>query len=349
MIKNKLDFKLVNIAIICLIVFLIYQTSTVWLGFINDIIYIGLPFFFAFAIAYALYPSVQFLERKKLPKGLSIAIVLASVALILALVLVLVVPLLFEQSQSLFNGILTFITDLSVKWDVNLGDLSATLDESFDKIIASMSEYVSNGAISFLNASLAAVTNFFIVLAASIYFLIDMDKIRTRAKKFFKRTSLKTFEYFKTLDHEMKQYLIGFIKISLISVVEYFLVYQIIGHPNALLIGFLALIGGLVPYFGGMIVNVIAAITASVVSPQLLLYTVIAFIILAQVDGYLINPLVYGKSNKIHPLVGIVAVFAFGYLMGIVGVIIAMPLAIAIIATYRFFKEDILYKISGVK
>lgn len=347
MIKNKLDYKLVNFAILCLIIFLIHQTTGVWMGILKNLWTIIAPFFFAFAIAYALYPSIQFLQNKKIPKNISIVIVLLLVALLAALVIVLVVPVLFTQTQELFNLIITFITEFSIDWEIDLGGLSDALNESFSDILKAMSTYLSNGAVSFVNSSLSAITNFFIGLAAAIYFLIDMDKIREHAKVSFKKRSKKTFLYFQTLDHEMKKYLTGFIKISLISVVEYFVVYAIIGHPNALLIGFLALIGGLIPYFGGMIVNVIAAITASVVSTNLLIATIIAFIILAQVDGYIINPNVYGKTNKIHPLVGIIAVFAFGYLLGFTGVVVAMPLAIALITTYRFFDDDIIEKFAN--
>ena len=71
----------------------------------------------------------------------------------------------------------------------------------------------------------------------------------------------------------------GFIKIVFITLIEYTVVYTIIGHPNALLLGFLAMITQLIPYFGGIITNIIAAITAIVVSPALLIKTVITIFI----------------------------------------------------------------------
>ena len=46
MLKNKLDFKLVNLAIIVLIIFLLYQTGNLWIGVVNKILQIGLPFLF---------------------------------------------------------------------------------------------------------------------------------------------------------------------------------------------------------------------------------------------------------------------------------------------------------------
>ena len=137
--------------------------------------------------------------------------------------------------------------------------------------------------------------------------------------------------------------------ISKNTLIEYTLVYTIIGHPNAILLGCLAMIANLIPYFGGMINNAVAAITAFVISPALFIKTVILFVILSIIDGNVINPLVYGKTNKVHPLVVIMSVFAGGALFGILGIIISLPFAIIIIATFKYFKDDVKDKIEDIK
>ena len=154
--------------------------------------------------------------------------------------------------------------------------------------------------------------------------------------------SKKMYDYVTTLDNEMEMYLSGFMKIVIISFFEYSIIYTIIGHPNAVLLGGLASFGNLIPYFGGIITNVIAAVTAFVISPELFIKTCIVFMICSSIDGYLINPMVYGKTNKVHPLVVIISVFAGGILFGILGIIISLPLSILIIATVKFFKDDII-------
>jgi predicted PurR-regulated permease PerM len=147
----------------------------------------------------------------------------------------------------------------------------------------------------------------------------------------------------------MKNYLIGIMKVMLITVVEYSLAYLIIGHPNAILLGVLAMIGVLIPYFGGMLTNVVAAVTAFVISPALFVRTVITFAVLSMVDGYIINPLVYGKSNNVHPLIVIMSVFVGGKLLGIFGIMISFPLAVIILSTIKFFKEDINEKFENIR
>jgi len=348
MFKNKVDFKLINIALFVLIIFLLYQTSSLWIGLINVISKITFPFLIAFAVAYALYPFTKYLEENKIPKKLSIFIVIAIVVAIFGITLFMVFPLLFEQLGSLFNSIITFIKEISLEYDIDFGPLQSTLSDSFNEIIKTLGKYISDGAISVISISVNYLSIAFIAIASAIYFLNDMDKIRTGIKKKLSKKT-KMYNYVRALDYAMKNYVTGFLKIVLITVFEYGIVFLIIGHPNAILLGFLAAIASLIPYFGGMFTNVIAAITAFVISPALFIKTVIAFFILSGIDSYVINPYVYGKTNEVHPLVVILSVFAGGKLLGVLGIIISLPVAILIITTYHYFKNDINDKIETNK
>lgn len=349
MIKNKIDFKLINIALIVLIVYLMYRTGNLWIGVASKILTIIMPFFFAFIVAYALHPIVKALEKRKIPKGLAIFIVIAMIVGIAIFIVCLIAPVFINQLTSLFNSIMTFIKELSLDLDLNLGTIQDSLNNTFNEVISKIGKDVSNGAINFIGSSISVISTIFIGFSAAIYFLIDMDNIRIWIKKKLKRKSKKMYQYIRTLDQEMKNYLSGFIKIIFISFFEYSLAFLIIRHPNALLLGTLAAVANLIPYFGGIITNIIAAVTAFVINPLLFIKTLVVFFILSAIDGYLINPLVYGKTNKVHPIVVILSVFAGGILFGTIGIVISLPLAIIIIATYKFFEEDISEKIEDIK
>ena len=349
MFKDKLNFRLVNLTIAAMAFSVLYSTGPLWTGILSKIWEIVFPFLIAFILAYALYPFLEFLIKKKVPKGVAVGIILAIIVGIFAILVALIFPLLFNQLSSLLNGILQFVKELTNSYDLNLGPLQQSLTSTFNDIISSLGKYVSDGAVSAINSSLSVVSVILIVLAAAIYLLVDMKKIRKEFKEFLLSKNVKLYNYFKILDTEMKNYLTGFIKIVGITLVEYTLAFVIIGHPNALLLGCLAAIATLIPYFGGMITNVIAAITAFVISPGLFIRTMICFLILSAVDGYVINPYVYGKTNEVHPLVVIFSVFAGGILFGIVGIIISLPLAIIIIATYKFYKRDINEKLVDIR
>lgn len=350
MIKNKLDYKLVNLALIVLIMFLIYKTGNLWLGILDKVLAILIPVIIAFAIAYALYPFLKKMEEKKIPKWLGVTIIITLIISLGALIIYLITTVMFNQVSSLFNNIMSFISSLGkYDFDINLVGLETTLQDTFKTILSNLGTYVSDGALNIVNASIGVLSKILIIFAVFIYFLIDMDKIRKEIKDFFKTKSNKIFNYVKALDEEMKKYLSGLVQVIIITLVEYTLVYTLIGHPNAILLGFLAAVANLIPYFGGIGVNIIAAITAFSVSPSLLVRTIIAFGVLSSIDSYVINPTVYGKTNSIHPLVTIIALFAGGIIFGIAGVFISFPLALMAVTTYKYFKEDISKNIKKVK
>ena len=341
MIKNKLDFKLINIALIAVICFFIYQASPLWLGILDKILKILLPLFAGFVIAYALYPILEILVEKKIPKSLGIGIILLALIAIIVTIIILLIPLLSTQIVSLIDSLIIFIKDITTNFNIDLGNIGDTLFKTFNEIISNVGKYVSDGAVKTINASINVVSNVFIALASGIYFLIDMDKIREEVKKYLRNKSNKLYRYISLLDHEIKNYIKGFLVIVCISFFEYTLLYYIIGHPNALLLGILSALGNFIPYFGGIFVQIIGVITGFALSTSLGISVIVATLISSTIDSYVLNPLIYGKSNQVHPIIVIAAVFGGGILFGFIGIIIALPLSILILSSIKFYKEEI--------
>lgn len=347
--KNKINFRLVNFTILILAIFLIYSVKSLWMGAIDKILAILFPFLISFAIAYALYPFLKKLMEKGLPKWLSVLIVsLLSFGLFILLI-ILVIPLLYEQTLLFISNFSTFLTDISSKYEVNFGELQSTLSDFSSNLIKEFGNSISAGAMGIVNASFSIIAAFVVVIFVSIYILIDMDKIRIAVKDYLKQKKKKTYNYVKLLDKEITNYFTGMGKNMLYQLIEYTTVFFLIGHPNYLLLGVLSAVTNLIPYFGGFIVNILALIIASVISTKLTILTLIVCLICPQLDSYVIAPRVYGKTNNIHPLVNIFAVFAGGVLWGFWGILIALPVTIIIMATFKYFRKDIGNRIDDLK
>lgn len=345
MIKNKLNYRLVNIALTCVIIYLVYKSRNFWLIILRTTNKIFLPFMSAFFVAYIFYPFLNFLIKKKIPKILGILLIIFIVIGIFVICSIIICPSLFSEITSLINYIITFINQISLKYNINFFDFEEYLYE----LIKYLGKYFSDSAVSIVNYLVNSLIKTFVTFTLSIYFLSDMDKIRNIFKKFIIKRNYRSFDCLKIVDNEMNKYFIAFLKLMAISFFEYTIVYMIIGHPNAIMLGILVSIFGVIPYIGGIITNIIAAITAFTIGPQLFIKTLISFMILSIVDGYIINPLVYGKSNQIHPLFIIFAVATGEILGGIAGMIISLPIAIILSTIIKFYHNDFNYIKNKVK
>ncbi len=347
--NNKLNFKLLNLLIIIVIICLLYFIRGLWIGIVVNIFKIVAPFLLAFAIAYVIYPLVKKLINAGSPKWLSILTVCILLVGIIAIILLLTVPLLYEQILLFLSNISVFLSDMSSKYEINFGSLQSSLTDFSTNIISSIGSSISNGAISVVNASIGVITNGMVVLCSAVYFLIDMDKIRTGIKKYLNMRSKRTSQYLKSLDTELTKYIGGMGLNILIQIAEYTIAFGIIGHPNYLILGILSGISAIIPWFGGFIVATLSLLVSSVISTKMFLLTAVICVICPTLDGNVIGPKVYGKTNSLHPLLVIFSVSAGGIIAGFWGIILSLPIAIIVKTTYGFYKNDIYKKYYRIK
>jgi predicted PurR-regulated permease PerM len=302
------------------IIYFIYETKGLWINIGNKMLSILFPFLISFTLAYALYPLVKFFENY-FSKIISIVITI----FLVILTFILLIPLLINQLGCLITEVLAFIKEMSLKYEFDL--------ELLTNYINDIDKYISG----IIKTSIEIFSISFITLASTIYLLFDMKRIREKIKIYC--NTKNNYKYIKALDDSMHNYFDGFIKIIIITIIEYSITFFLIGHPNAILLGILAAIGNLIPFFGGLITNIIAAITSFVIDPKLFIRTLITFIVLSIVDSYIINPYIYSKSNKLHPIIVIFSIFAGGKLFGMKGIIVSLPITILIITTINYYKK----------
>ena len=347
--NDKVNFKLVNLLLIIAIICLLYFIRGLWIGIVTNIFNIIAPFALAFCLAYVIYPLVRKLMESGAPKWLAILTVCILGFGSIFLIVMLTVPLLYEQILLFLSNISMLLSDLSTKYELNFGGLQSSLTEFSTNIIASLGNSISNSAITAVSGSVNVITTGIVVICAAIYFLIDMPKIRETVKKYFNRKNRRTCLFLEKLDDELTKYIGGLGKNNLIQVIEYTLAFLIIGHPNYLILGIISGLSAIIPWFGGFLVAVISLLVSSVISTKLFVLTVIICVICPILDGNVIGPRVYGKSNQLHPLLVIFAVSAGGALGGFWGIVLSLPIAIVIKTTYNFYRRDIDKRIKFMK
>jgi len=126
-------------------------------------------------------------------------------------------------------------------------------------------------------------------------------------------------------------YTLGNIAISALAIAATWIVLSILGVPYALALGFVVGFFDLVPLIGATIGAIVVALATLPVDFPKATIVWIAFIILWQrFEDYVVQPAVYGRALKVNPLVTIVSLLVGGALLGILGVLLAIPTAAAI-------------------
>lgn len=346
--SNKLNYRLVNVLLLMAIIYIVVATSSYWNGIILKVFHVIIPFFLAFIFAYILEPFVKKLENKGVRRSLAIFLVILIFLTLIVLLIWFTVPTIYEQLVTFSIYITEVISDVSNRFDINLGSYQYAINDSLNEVIKKLGSYISNGTIDILGKSVNFVTNLMIVFIIGIYILKDMDKIREFIKKCLRKHK-RGYAYIGTIDHEISSYLHGIALLMIVQLFEYAILFKLVGHPNWLILGVLAFVTTIIPYFGGIIINVIAIVTASVVSSNLFIATIIITLVFSNVDGYIISPIIYGKTNNINPIFVISICLICSSLFGIWGIIMGLPLYLIIRATWMFFNKDIKNYIVDIK
>ena len=345
---NKLNYKLVNVALLLVCCFLIYLTAPMWFGIAKKFISAITPFVIAFAIAYALYPVLRFMEEKGIPKGIGISIIVILLLSFIFLLFYALIPMVIDQMILLVSNSIKYIPELSKNLNIDLSVITDSLKD-INTLINNFGKFFSDLSMNIFNKTLAIFSIGIVSLMVSIYFLIDMEKMRRGLKKHLKKINIRTFKYVQLLDEEMSRYFIGLGKYIIVRFIQYTLIFWLIGHPYFLILGLLSALAALIPYFGGIAVSIISIIFSLAIGTKLLIVTIIISLVLPNIDSYIISPRIYGKSNNIPRLLSIFSVFTFGVLFGVMGIIISLPMTIIILNTIKFYENDIAEKLENIK
>ncbi len=150
----------------------------------------------------------------------------------------------------------------------------------------------------------------------------------------------KFFKFIKKSFHDVFKYFAGRLLASLIIGVCVFAVLTIIGTPLPWLFGLLAGLGNIIPTIGPIIVYAISALILIFLEPVQVLYLLFVTVGSQLLDGFVLNPIITGKSTQIKPIIVIILIMVGGSIFGIPGVLLAVPAAIIVRVFYSVFIKN---------
>jgi predicted PurR-regulated permease PerM len=287
----------------------------------------------ALIIAVGLDPAVAWLHRHGLPRWLAVVIVLVGALGIFAGFVALAIPVLVTQASTLAGDLPHYLRILN-NHNTTLGKLNTRFH-----IVTSLQHLVNGGASSALaggvlgvgKAILDAVASAVIVVIVSIYLLADLPRVKRGIYQLAPRTRrarmvLLTDE----VVNRVGGYVLGNLLTSLIAGIGTWAWALIFGIPYALLLGLLVAILDLIPVVGSTIGGVLVALVALTISPALAIATAVFYFVYRFVEDYVLTPRIMARTVDVPGLVTVVATVIGGTLLGIIGALIAIPVAAAI-------------------
>ena len=324
---NKLNYKLINILLVTVIIFFLYLSLDLWINIFNVLKIVLIPILVSFLLSYIFTPLLVFLSKKGLNKVISIIIIILFIFGLMFLLFYFSLPVLWNELLNLLDIVITYINNLIYK-NIGLSNLGDYIIFYIKDKILEISEFIYNNGINIISSTFKFITNFIIIVILTIYFTFNMDKMKLGIKKLF--FGKKIYNTLRSINSNLYKYLKGLGLSMIFEIIIYTLLYFIIGHPNYMLLGPLAGITTIIPYFGQLFTNLLALITALSISKELFIASAIIMIVVPIIISYFIDPKIYQHQIKITPIKVIISLFVASTLFGFIGTVIAIPLYIVI-------------------
>lgn len=282
-------------------------------------------------LAYLLYRPVLYLESLGLNRGWAIIVVYLILFGSLAALLITAVPAMLTELKSLVASVPQYADQIqqAIKGieAIEIPDkLSATLNKNLNTMEASLYSSISNFFLAFYNF-LSKLFAIIIAPILSFYMIYDWDKIREAFLRLLSPGSRREIIIlFERIDEVLIGFIRGYLIVSLFVGILTGLVAFILGVSFPVLIGFVAALTNLIPYFGPFLGGIPAVGIALTVSTRTALYMTIAIVVIQQVESSIITPKVIGNEIGLHPLLIVFVLLAGGQLFGIWGMLLAVPI-----------------------
>jgi predicted PurR-regulated permease PerM len=293
----------------------------------HALLLIGLALF----IAIGLDPAVTWLVRCRLSRRVSVALVcVGSIGLFLGFFAA-VIPPLIAQGTAFASRLPTYLQALQ-----NHNSVLGRLDERFH-LQQALTEPFSGGSTRIVNGVLGAgaivfnaLTSVVAVIVLTVYFLASFPQLRSTLYRLVPRSRRpKAILIGDRIFAQVGAYVMGNVIVSLIAGALTLCWLMIFGVPYPVLLALMVALLDLIPVVGSTVAGIIVCLVALTVSVPVAVATAVFFVLYRFLEDYLLFPKIIGRVVDIPSVVTVVAVLLGGVIFGIVGALVAIPVAAA--------------------
>ena len=323
--------ELIEISTSSVIKVIIVLLAIWFLYFIKDIVAIV---FVSVIIAAALSPTVDKWSKHGMPRTISIVLIYLFVLGLLGGIIYFILPPMITQIRQLADSLPSYFTTFS-NFIVSLQDVShngllnasqASLN-SLSNFLGSFINNIFNTTMGFFNGAAA----FLMIFILTLYFLLDQNGIK---KFFLSLLPIKQKARIVTITNKIGYKLGGWLRGQIVLAIAVGVVVYIglilLKMPYALTLAILAGVLEIIPIIGPIIAAIPAILVAFTISPTVALVITVFYILVQELENKLLVPKIMQHAVGLNPVTIIIIILIGAKLMGIIGILLAVPVAAVI-------------------
>ncbi|HEY8701491.1 MAG TPA: AI-2E family transporter [Arthrobacter sp.] len=292
----------------------------------------------ALFIALGLEPVVGWMESRRIPRPVGILVALAVLVSAVAGFFATLIPTIVEQVTEIVAKAPVWVRDFTNS------DLFRSLDDQFglrDRINEELDKFVKNpdavggifgGVVGFGSVLANGLFGTLIVLVLSLYFLAALPAMKKWGYRLAPRSRRARVQALsEEITRSVGNYVIGQACVALLNATFAFIVMTILGIPFSLLLAFVVALLAFIPLVGGMIAAVVVLLVSLTVGWQTAAIYAVCYFAYLQFEAYFISPRIMQRAVAVPGAVAVISVIAGGSLLGVLGALIAIPTAAAIL------------------
>lgn len=324
------------------------------LWFLHAISSLLAPFVISLILAYILSPIVDRFEQWNVARWVTSLVLILFLVGIITLILFFVLPVVLTQVEGILDSLSRLIADFNTwiaesritkvleRYGISAEDVRTTLSSQLAPKIEDILKNLFKGMVVLVSSLGGLLTQIFYVVLVpflTFYILTDFPKIYERLLKLFpNRHRERVADYLRAADEVIGLYLRGALTVAFLQGIFVSILLSAVGIKYALMLGVIAAMLDLVPYFGLIITMIIAVIVAAFSDPPILpkvLFALGSIEVLRIFETMYLSPKIVGSKVGLHPLLIIFSILVFFYFLGFIGLLIAVPTTALIILAVR--------------
>ena len=300
----------------------------------------------ALFVAVSLEPAVRMLRRWGVRRGLAVLLIFLVALGLVTVFLVAVTPAVVHQFQALvhdFPGYLARLQDRSAGFRKLSDRFNVT--SQIQGLLASLPGRLGSGLLGLTGRLFSALFSTLTVVVLTIYFMADLPRLHRGALRLLPRAHrAQSGRITDVIIDKVGAYMIGALMISLTAGVTSFIAFTILGVPFSVPLAFAVALCDLIPMIGatlGAAISVLVALLATDLWPATVLLAGF-FVVYQQLENYLIAPRILRSTVSLSPVAVLLAGLVGGTALGLVGAVMAIPVAAAlkVVLTERLQARD---------